>query len=151
MYIQGDYNTSASRPTSAVFADAVTILSNNWNDAHADQKLANRDATNTTVNTAIVAGFLPSGWTNANGDTYGYSGGLNNFPRFLEDWTGNTFTYKGSMIELFTSQIATGEWNTDPNYLPPIRAWSFDDKFIDTPPPGSLTAVSLGRGALTRF
>lgn len=151
MYIQGDYNTSASRPTSAVFADAVTILSNNWNDAHANQQLSNRDATNTTVNTAIVAGFLPSGWKNANGDTYGYSGGLNNFPRFLEDWTGNTFTYKGSMIELFTSQIATGEWNTDPNYLPPIRAWSFDDKFIDTPPPGSLTAVSLGRGALTRF
>ena len=54
--------------------------------------------------------LLPSGWTNFNSvPAYGYSGGLNNFPRFLEDWTNKTFTYTGSMIELFNSQIAIGE------------------------------------------
>ena len=93
VYIQGDYNTSSSRPSSAVFADAVTILSNNWNDSNSNSALSARNASDTTVNTAIVAGFLPSGWTNPNtGAQYGYSGGLNNFPRFLEDWSNKTFT-----------------------------------------------------------
>jgi len=152
VYIQGDYNTSGTRVSSAVFADGVTILSNNWNDSNSSGALSSRTASSTTVNTAIVAGFMPSGWTNpATGASYGYSGGLNNFPRFLEDWGGKTFTYTGSMIELFTSQIGTGEWDTGSIYSPPKRVWSFDSNFIDNPPPGSLTAVSLGRGSFIRF
>ena len=112
VYIQGDYNTEnqKTRGSAAVFADAVTILSNSWNDSHSSDSLSYRRAGNTTVNAAIVAGFVPSGWTNFNSvPAYGYSGGLNNFPRFLEDWTNKTFTYTGSMIELFNSQIAIGE------------------------------------------
>lgn len=152
LYIQGDYNTSANRVSSAVFADAVTILSNNWSDNQSNGALAARQATNTTVNTAIVAGFLPSGWTNpVTGAQYGYSGGLNNFPRFLENWSNDTFTYTGSMIELFTSKIATGEWDTGSIYSPPTRVWNFDSNFVDNPPPGSLDAVSIGRGSLVRF
>jgi hypothetical protein len=152
VYIQGDYNTSGTRVSSAVFADGVTILSNNWSDSNSNGTLSSRQASNTTVNTAIVGGFLPSGWTNpVTGAQYGYSGGLNNFPRFLEDWKNKTFTYVGSMIELFTSQIATGEWDTGSIYVPPIRVWSFDSNFVDNPPPGSLTAVTLARGSLIRF
>jgi hypothetical protein len=152
LYIQGDYNTSANRVSSAVFADAVTILSNNWSDNQSNAALAARQATSTTVNTAIVAGFLPSGWTNpVSGAQYGYSGGLNNFPRFLETWSNDTFTYTGSMIELFTSKIATGEWDTGSIYSPPTRVWNFDSNFVDNPPPGSLDAVSIGRGSLARF
>lgn len=152
LYIQGDYNTSGTRVSSAVFADGVTILSNNWNDANSNGALSSRKASNTTVNTAIVGGFLPSGWTDpVSGAQYGYSGGLNNFPRFLEDWGSKTFTYVGSMIELFTSQIATGEWDTGSVYVPPTRVWSFDSNFVDNPPPGSLTAVSMARGSLVRF
>ena len=99
-----------------------------------------------------MAGFLPSGWTNpATGATYGYSGGLNNFPRFLENWSGHTFNYTGSMIELFTSGIATGEWDTGSTYVPPVRNWNFDSNFVDNPPPGSLDAVSISRGPLVRF
>ena len=37
-----------------------------------------------------------------------YSGGVENFPRFLEDWSGKTFTYYGSMLELYNSQ--QGYW-----------------------------------------
>lgn len=152
VYIQGDFNTAGTRVSSAVFADGVTILSNNWNDSNSSSGLSSRVASNTTVNTAIVAGFMPSGWTNpATGATYDYSGGLNNFPRFLETWSGKTFTYMGSMIELFTSQIATGEWDTGAIYSPPKRVWSFDTNFIDNPPPGSLTAIALTRGALARY
>ena len=152
VYIQGDYNTQGGEPSSAVFADAVTILSNNWNDSHSNSSLSGRQATDTTVNTAIVAGFIPSGWTNPNNNAqYGYSGGLNNFPRFLEDWSSDTFTYNGSMIELFTSKIAIGEWDTGNIYSPPHRVWDFDSKFVNSPPPGSLDAVAIGRGALARF
>ena len=154
VYIQGDYNTSnqSTRGSAAVFADAVTILSNSWQDTNSAGDLSTRVASTTTVNTAIVAGFLPSGWTNPDtGAQYGYSGGLNNFPRFLEDWKGKTFNYTGSMIELFTSQVAIGEWDTGTTYVPPVRVWNFDSNFVDNPPPGSLDAVSIGRGALVRF
>jgi hypothetical protein len=154
VYIQGDYNVDAqgkSVVSSAVFADAVTILSNSWNDGNSSYALSSRQAADTTVNTAIVAGFLPSGWINENGAQYGYSGGLNNFPRFLENWSNDTFTYNGSMIELFTSQVATGEWDTGNIYSPPHRDWNFDSRFIDNPPPGSLDAVTVSRGSLARF
>lgn len=152
VYIQGDYNTQGQQPSSAVFADAVTILSNNWNDSNSASSLSSRNASDTEVNTAIVSGNVPSGWKNPDtGATYGYSGGLNNFPRFLENWTNDTFTYNGSMISLFTSQIATGEWDTGNIYSPPNRVWNFDSKFADNPPPGSLDAVTIGRGALARF
>ena len=77
VYIQGDYNTTSAstRGSAAVFADAVTILSNNWSDSQSSAALSSRAASNTTVNTAIVAGFLPSGLTNpATGAQYGYTG-----------------------------------------------------------------------------
>ena len=156
VYIQGDYNVGktsdySDRVPSAVFGDAVTILSNNWKDSNSSSALSGRQASNTTVNTAIVAGFLPSGWVNELGAQYGYSGGLNNFPRFLETWSGDTFTYNGSMIELFTSKIATGEWDTGNIYSPPNRNWNFDSQFVDNPPPGSLDAVTISRGSLARF
>ena len=154
VYIEGDYNVDAdkkSQSSAAVFADAVTILSNNWDDNKSANWLSYRRADDTTVNTAIVAGFLPSGWTNEYGAQYGYSGGLNNFPRFLEDWSGKNFYYNGSMIELFTSKIATGEWDTGNIYSPPRRTWYFDNRFVDEPPPGSLDAVTLSRGSLVRF
>ena len=154
VYIQGDYNTTnaATRGSAAVFGDAVTILSNSWNDNNSSSSLNSRNASSSTVNTAIVAGFLPSGWTNPNtGQQYGYSGGLNNFPRFLENWSNDTFTYNGSMIELFTSEVAIGEWDTGNTYSPPNRVWNFDSNFVSNPPPGSLDAVYIGRGALARF
>ena len=86
VYVQGNYNTTSAstRGSAAVFADAVTILSNSWSDSNSNGALPSRQASSTTVNAAIVAGFLPSGWTNPKtGAQYGYSGGLNNFPRFL--------------------------------------------------------------------
>ena len=133
-----------SRPSSAVMADAVTILSNGWQDAHSSGALGSRDASNTTVNTAILAGSVPSTSTN-------YSGGFNNFPRFLEDWSGNSFTYYGSMIQLFHSAIATGLWNTGSIYSPPSRFWNYDSILQAKSPPGSLDAATWSRGALTRY
>jgi hypothetical protein len=161
VYIQGDFNTAtvardvnnrATTPSAAVYADAVTILSNSWSDSKSSYSLSSRKASNTTVNGAIVAGFMPSGWTDpVSKTTYGYSGGLNNFPRFLEDWSSRKFTYVGSMIELFRSEVATGQWDTGTIYVPPTRIWSFDSNFMTKPPPGSLTAVTIARSHFMRY
>jgi len=135
LYVEGNYNvdstqvgtsdTSKSKPA-ALVADSINVLSGNWSDANSSKALNNRFATPTTVNAAFLAGIVPSG----NGY---YSGGVENFPRFLEDWSSKTFTYNGSMVVMFPSQIGNGTWKgTGGNYYnPPTRAWNFDVNFSD--------------------
>ena len=128
------------------------LLSNNWNDANASSGLNSRLAFNTTYNTAILSGFMPSGWTPPGGDApYGFSGGAINFPRFLEQWTGRSCNYYGSMVEIFNSTTFTGEWDTGNIYNPPNRRWSFDTLFSTNPPPGSPDAVVMARGSWAKF
>ncbi len=89
--IQGDYNTGTTSslqpasnnaslpdPTKPTVADAVNILSNAWLDSRSGSTPA---ASPTTLNVAIISGTVPTG----NGY---YSGGLENFPRFPENWDG---------------------------------------------------------------
>lgn len=130
VYIQGNYNTTYNQPA-AIFADSINILSSNWSDARSNQALSNRLATDTTVNSAFFTGIVPTDGAN-------YSGGVENLPRFLEDWTGRTFTYRGSMVVMFASQTATGRWGNS-SYNPPTRNWSFDTQFLDATrlPPGT--------------
>jgi hypothetical protein len=158
IYVQGDYNTGASgttlpqsdsstpdptKPTvagytrqpAAIVGDAVTVLSNSWLDSKAGTMPT---ASNTTVNAAFISGIVPS----ANGN---YSGGVENFPRFLEDWGNKQFTYYGSMIELYNSQQAIGKWGAGNVYNPPNRAWYFDTNFVSSPPPGILASFNYNR------
>ncbi len=111
-----------------MIGDAVNILSNSWLDSRSG---TNPVASPTTVNAAIISGNVPSG----NGY---YSGGVENFPRFLENWGGKQFTYYGSMIQLYQSKQAIGNWGAANVYGAPNRAWNFDTNFISTPPPGVL-------------
>lgn len=170
IYIQGDYNTgrtvnssgvvTAETPANAanngtgsnvvtgykeqpcaVLGDAVNILSNAWQDANSTLPVASRVASPTTVNTAIVSGIVPSGGVSSGPNSY--SGGAENFPRFLEDWqSAQTFTYYGSMVELFTSQQSIGYWGSSNVYGAPKRNWNFDTLFYTQPPPGTLTIVT---------
>ena len=179
VYIQGDYNTGTSatapstsvpanatgnpsntdsstvpgytRKASAVLGDAVMFLSNAWSDSNSSLTLSSRDASNTTYNTAVMAGFIPSQYTPASGSQYGYSGGGNNFPRFLENWSGNSCTYYGSMVELFQSKFYTGKWDTGNIYSPPARRWNFDTNFSTKSPPGGLNAVVYSRGTWSKY
>jgi hypothetical protein len=178
IYVEGDYNTGTTtnpekvpsnkngnpggtdsptvpgytRKPAAVIGDAVMLLSNKWKDSKASDDVFDRDASNTTYNMALLAGVMPSGYQPSDGSpAYGYSGGANNYPRFLEDWRNNTCTYYGSMVELFQSAVFTGQWDTGPIYRPPTRCWNFDTGFIDNPPPGSLYTITFGRGSWLKF
>lgn len=182
VYIQGDYNTGTTtvptavpanvanasntasptvpgytRKPAGVAADAVMFLSNAWSDSNSSLSLSSRDASNTTYNTAILTGQVPSGYTPAVGDPhygagqYGYSGGANNFPRFLENWGGNYCTYFGSMVELFNSKTFTGEWDTGNIYGAPNRCWNYDTNFDTNPPPGSFDSGVTTRGPWSKY
>ena len=81
-----------------------------------------------------------------------YSGGAENFPRFLEVWgSDNSLTYYGSMIQLWHSKQSTGKWGSDNVYDPPKRQWYFDTNFKTTPPPGSLMLYSYIKGKWSLF
>jgi hypothetical protein len=132
IYIKGDFNTNNSRPA-AIAADAVTILSNAWNatddSTHSyENNLSNRVASNTTVNAAIMGGNVPTTGTQ-------YSGGLENFVRFLENWTGINFTYGGSLVCLWKSERAKGNWvYGSPIYTAPNRQWTYNMNPNNMPP-----------------
>lgn len=162
VYILGDYNTSAADPTwanpnalepahaaAAVIADAVTLLSNNWSDLASLNSPSNdggRLATTTYYRVAIAGGkninfpvnLCCAGW--AVGD-WGTDGGLHNFLRQLEKWSGQVLNYKGSMVSMYYSTYATG---TDKNgggtvYEPATRNYIFDPLFTQPQnlPPGT--------------
>ena len=155
LYVKGDYNapsgalgthnTSATKPA-ALIGDAITILSANWSDtlSVASGLLSGRPATDTTVNAAILAGIVETGGGN-------YSGGVENFPRFLENWSGHTFTYNGSMVVMFPSVFARAPWqptgSTIGVYNAPVRDWAFDTNFRDPTklPPGTPSIRALVR------
>jgi hypothetical protein len=155
LYVLGDYNqpvdanlgtanTSTTEPASLV-ADAITFLSDNWRDAN--QQGANMNAaTATTVNAALLTGVV-------NTSPGQYSGGMENFPRFLENWGGSvTNTYNGSMIKMFPSLYATNYWSglnmKVQYYVPPARNWAYDANFDDPTklPPKTPSLLKVIRG-----
>jgi hypothetical protein len=140
LYVWGDYNefdltklgsadTSATRPASLV-ADAITFLSDNWKDGTTGSGKTPPNAANTTVNAALLTGVVP---TSPGPPPGHYSGGMENFPRFLETWgaANATNTYNGSMVKMFPSLYATGVWGQDFVYDPPARNWAYDSNFDD--------------------
>ena len=150
LYVQGHFNapaaylgttnTSLAKPASLV-SDSINILSGSWKDANSGGNLSTRTATDTTVNAALLGGIVPSG----NGY---YSGGVENFPRFLENWSNKKLAYNGSMVVMFYSKIAKAPWGTSDVYSPPNRQWTFDLNFMDSAklPPGTPEVRALIRG-----
>ena len=97
-------------------------------------------ASNTTIYAAFLAGTdITGGSEGAAGiDSGNYNGGLENYPRFHESWSGDTLTYRGSFVSLDTPRYATGSWGAQGQYYnPPARDWDFDQQFLsaDTLPP----------------
>ena len=120
MYVKGNYNTVSKQPSGLV-ADAFNILSNNWNDANSTNTgLSGKTATATTVNTAVITG-------NTETTSGQYNGGFENIHRLHENWSSIGLTFSGSVIVLYNSQQATGNWVYGGNYYTaPVRTWGFD-------------------------
>lgn len=162
VYIQGDYNSNAAdeatwttppaadlslHSAAAVIADAVTLLSDNWDDKRSMMGVSgstsptyrqNRlGSPNTYYRLAIAAGknmnFQSPSWVVGQNDV-GIDGALGNFMRLLEDWSSSpsstandTLNYRGSLVSLYYATYNTGIFkcggcwevyvNGDRNYL----------------------------------
>lgn len=174
VYIQGNYNTTeisagVNNPC-AILGDAVTVLSEGWNDENADKILDDRlasmpsDTTSTgnkvmTVNSAILTGNtastsdpdLPMDKTSRTN-----SGGVQNLVRMLEDWDygGVDLAIKGSLVQLFESEYMKGvfrDYDFEGNrtyYQPQTRILEFDKQLASNPPSWTPSTTEFHRGDL---
>jgi hypothetical protein len=158
VYILGDYNSNAvdtawttdplvdvaGHAAASVIADSVTLLSNKWSDLNSFINPTNmsgaggRPAQTTRYRLAIAGGknmnFPKPGYCGASsppcGRDYGTDGGTHNFLRYLEDWSGQTLWYKGSLVSLYYSTYLTGAFKCcNVVYGAPPRNYSFDADF----------------------
>ncbi|HWZ98451.1 MAG TPA: hypothetical protein VN025_11890 [Candidatus Dormibacteraeota bacterium] len=146
VYIQGDFNCPGSctgnvfndpHVAASVLGDAVTLLSNNWNDVNSFSttfNMGNRNAVTTYYRTAIMGGknisfTQPSGYTVS--QDFGTDGGVHNFLRYIENWGGQTLNYKGSIISMYYSRQANSIFKCCTTvYSPPTRGYNFDVEFL---------------------
>jgi hypothetical protein len=143
IYVLGSFNSPAAgqRQPASIVGDSVNVLSNGYWLSQANCNttlcrdgqsvgvgLANRVAAATTVNAAFLGG-VDTTPLNA-GSQASYNGGLENYPRFHENWSGISFTYQGSFVSLGTPSHVNGAWcGTGAGcniYNPPVRAWNYD-------------------------
>jgi hypothetical protein len=144
VYITGDFNANfggngfASSPTTvaaSVAGDAVTLLSDNWNDVNSfssPYNLSGRSGVTTWYRVAIVGGATP--WFTNSSDSahqdFGTDGGVHNFLRYLEAWSG-TLEYEGSIVDMFYSRQSNGTFKCCTTvYSPPTRGYNFDTNFL---------------------
>lgn len=119
------------------------------------------DAQTTSVNAAFLSFTNQSrGNLGVNRDYKGtwlnYSGGLNNYMRFLENWSGQTFNYNGSMVSLgipleFSGWFRPGS-KSDSYFNPPNRNFTYDTSFNAFPslPPMTPSVIYLQQDVFRR-
>jgi len=151
LYVQGNYNAPDAAGTAfgttpgtdhvsaAVIADAVTFLSNNFNDIRSFMSphnvTVNRAASTTFYRVAVISGKtlnFPRPTTNGQDHTdFGTDGGAHNFLRYIENWGGQALNYRGSIVSFYTNRQAVGTYKCcDVVYSPPGRGYNFDTDFL---------------------
>ncbi len=163
-YVMGDANLSSDPDIPSplpdppphwvpflVAGDVVHLLSNNWNDSNSTWNVEHqsadpdpRRATNTTYNFEML-----SGWSIST-DSGDFSGGLHNFPRFQESWSGVTATIRGSLVAGWYPVFTRWPWTccNDIDYRAPNRDWGFDrhlESVLNQPPGAPLYDVQSTR------
>ncbi|HEY9828121.1 MAG TPA: hypothetical protein V6D19_22010 [Stenomitos sp.] len=148
LYLTGDYNCGVWDGTScpakkpaAILADSINVVSNRWflddrgtttytsNLPDSAPNVGAQAAADTRVNAAFLAGTDTTGRQEGSaGQGDPYNGGLENYPRFHENWSGLTFRYRGSFVSLNRPRRVDGAWGSA-RYNPPIRAWDYDVDF----------------------
>jgi hypothetical protein len=145
VYIQGDFNApggnlaAAGTVATSVAADAVSLLSDSWNDINTFVSPYNdglRNAVQTSYRVALISG-KPIPFADPPGEAtqdFGTDGGLHNFLRFLENWGGINCNYEGSLVSFYFNRQANGLYkNTGSVYSPPTRVYNFDQNFTNGP------------------
>jgi hypothetical protein len=128
---------------------------NDWNDMNYENARAGafRDAGETTLRAAVLGGTDTTGGEEGVGGLRrrNYNGGLENYPRFHEDWDRQDFTYAGSFVSLDLPQFKDGDWGGN-YYRPPNRIWQYEEAFNDASnlPPLSPRATFLQQGSFAR-
>ncbi len=144
LYVLRDFNVGPWQPA-AVAGDAIIVLSNAWDDTRQQQAQVMRySAATTQIYAAILAGHsaTPCDWYEPGcpGISAQRGGQLENFPRFLENWSDKELNFSGSLVSMTVAQYAVGQFVCCGSYYrPPIRNWSFDTRFQDPQnlPPGT--------------
>lgn len=163
LYVQGDYNTTtitdgaSTRSNPAVLmGDAVTILSEGWNDDNSALGLDARRAVPASGSSEIVlnAGVL-TGNTPSLTSPPTNSGGVQNLVRLMEDWSGYRVTISGSMGQLFASKYMNSEFMSPSRplpdgdlvyWVPDERRLNFDRDLARRPPVWTPTTTEFNRG-----
>jgi len=126
------------------------LLSDNWNDVNSftwpygvyvstsnptwQIGQGGRNAVTTTYRMAVAAGkglpFKQPTFTGVYQD-FGTDGGAHNFQRFLENWSGDTLYYEGSIVSLWYNHQAEGIYKCcTVVYSAPTRGYQFDTNFL---------------------
>jgi len=156
MYVQGNYNTVNSGngypPPTALMSDALTVLSSNWSSANYtsshDTSVNDRTATSTTIYADIMTGNQDTSYIQGQ---QGYGGGVNNLTRFLENWSGQTFSFGGSLVCLWQSSVAKGKYQDPGNYYNvPNRNFTFNP-FNSEMPPGTPYFPVIAKGTWRHY
>ncbi len=89
---------------------------------------AERKAVTTTINSVLMMGIYPSVPATDDTPDTGYSGGLENIIRFVENWTGEVSYFNGSIICLWNTRD-DDKWRkpgvNDKVYIAPQRSWAY--------------------------
>jgi hypothetical protein len=162
VYVEGDYDATGgscggapivcaytgTEAPSAILADSVTLLSINWNDINSylhpyDLNLPGlasnpgRGATTTYYRMAILAGkgvsFPLSGIAGSPPTDFGTDGGVHNFLRYIENWSGGaTPAYTGSIVSFYFNEQGVGLYKCcNTVYSPPGRGYSFNTNYLN--------------------
>lgn len=179
VYIEGDFNApndgswSGNSVATSVAADAVTFLSDYWNDINSFISPYTSDARpggQTAYRVALIAGKgIPFPQPAGQPEDFGTDGGLHNFLRYLENMSPSsgwglpatvplsqaTIYYKGSLVSFYYNRQAIGEYKGDVDtvYTPPNRNYSFDTNFTQGPqwlPPDTPSLRSLNTMGFTQ-
>ncbi|GJL78971.1 MAG: hypothetical protein NPINA01_19600 [Nitrospinaceae bacterium] len=130
IYIDSNFNT-VSTQGAAIIGDAINLLGQDWDDSKTCgggmPDAGPNGSTRIQVRAALFGGYTP---TTSLGGTYG--GGLHNYMRYHENWDDVIADFKGSMIGLWVSQQAVGNWCQHGDcYEPPDREYGWDTRFGD--------------------
>jgi hypothetical protein len=144
----GSYNGGAVTVPGDFFSGSGPNANNQFGD-----RSVQLSPPETNVNTIMISGIVPS----RNQQAYG---GLHNFPRFLENWTGQNLKFSGSFIQLNFSNYSTAPYDQDvwepgvdatgneviDYYQPPNRLWGYDValQFV-TPGPAAKRFAQLSK------